>query len=142
MQIHERMAPIRAHREDAEMTKNMSIEQFDISIEFAHAQYGHWVRYDDHCAVVEMLTDEIERLREGRTDLHGALVRVVMEGEGCGPECSLEFHQWGIASMLKIARDALKRYSQVEPTEQKMASALSLYSPTDSDDRPLKEGSL
>lgn len=44
-----------------------------------------------------------------RAQLHGALVRVVLEAQGCPPDCSLEFHQWALASVITIASDALKR---------------------------------
>jgi hypothetical protein len=54
----------------------------------------------------------IGALERSRTDLHGALVRIALEASGCPPDCSLEFHRWGIASILKIAGDALKRYSR------------------------------
>jgi hypothetical protein len=44
-----------------------------------------------------------------RTQLHGALVRVVLEAEGCPPPCSHEFHRMAIASIVRIAKDALNR---------------------------------
>ena len=52
---------------------------------------------------------ERDESRDRATDLHGALVRVVLEGEGCGPHCSHEFHQTAIASILRIAKNALRR---------------------------------
>lgn len=45
-------------------------------------------------------------------DLHGALVRIVLEASGCPPNCSHEFHRWGIASVIKIATDVLKRHPE------------------------------
>jgi len=45
-------------------------------------------------------------------DLHGALVRIVLEAAGCGPHCTIEFHRWGLQSITKIATDVLKRHPE------------------------------
>jgi hypothetical protein len=79
--------------------------------------------------MVETLASEVIRLRsqlsaaaaaleaaeQAMMDHRGALVRVVMEGNGCSKHCSLEFHQWAIESMLKIAGDSLKRFAKPLP---------------------------
>jgi hypothetical protein len=56
----------------------------------------------------------VETTADDRTQLHGALVRVVLEAEGCPPTCSHEFHKMAMASVIKIAKDALKRTSSVK----------------------------
>jgi hypothetical protein len=66
----------------------------------------------------EWLSDNAAQGETGdRTQLHGALVRIVMEAEGCPPACSHEFHKLAIASVIKIGKDALTRVRPVEPSE-------------------------
>lgn len=59
--------------------------------------------------VLKQLQSSGETSDDAFTQLHGALVRVVLEAEGCPPACSPEFHQFALASVIKIAKAALKR---------------------------------
>jgi len=64
----------------------------------------------------EWLSDNAAQGETGdRTQLHGALVRIVLEAEGCPPACSHEFHKLAIASVIKIGKDALTRVRPEEP---------------------------
>jgi len=64
----------------------------------------------------EWLSDNAAQGETGdRTQLHGALVRIVMEAEGCPPACSHEFHKLALASVIKIGKDALTRVPPLEP---------------------------
>ena len=56
--------------------------------------------------------DRLQREADSAKDLHGALVRIVLEVAGCGPHCTLEFHRWALESVAKIATDVLKRHPE------------------------------
>ena len=46
----------------------MSIEQFNVGISIDRDEHGRWVRFDDHMAVVEELTEIIREFEMYRWD--------------------------------------------------------------------------
>src|SRR6185312_6280438 len=79
----------------------------------------------------EWLSDNAAQGETGdRTQLHGALVRIVMEAEGCPPACSHEFHKLALASVIKIGKDALTRVPPLETERQLSPSEAASFDKT------------
>jgi hypothetical protein len=86
-------------------------------------------RYADAADQIQRLRSQlaaalakVEEAERVMMDHRGALVRLVIEGNGCGKHCSLEFHRWAIDSMLKIAGDSLKRFAKPLPDPPAMTA--------------------
>ncbi len=77
-----------------------------------HAMQMHgWMSPEWHALAVRRELDlkaELAALRAENGRLRAALETVQREAQGCQPHCTHEFHQWGIASVLRIATEALK----------------------------------